>query len=1498
MRIYKDISVFVEKKKITDYLSFIWTDRYNTVGDFEMIIPYNKTNAAFYKKDQLVTCNLSEKIMIIENIQISISKEDGKILKVTGRSYESILDRRVVPLFLFYDPYYFDSDKFMNAFKNIINITFGLQNKEQVLTKDSSNPLDDRYKNGGIYDANRVYELLVNSIDPENRILNSEINMEVTGKSVLALLEEYCQVKGFGFKLIDNTLTIYDGKNIGLIFSVENGFIESLDYLSSKENYKNVAYIQGDEYSSSKNLVEVANVTYDLDQLSEEGKVAILTSDDTDDETLYYRAKVDLANKPALERREVYIESSKSIGQNSNSKYVARLQNEGRSELINNYSEKNQISVEMTHEQSLEYMKDYILGDIIYVAFDSSFDIFDTQNSTPYTKKEEMQISEVTISHSPSGLDIYPTFTLYDPDAWANSNRADLGQDLEDYEPEDQAWNKYVQVRFLYNGGVCSSLAGKIFYVEDDEIANLQKYDISNWYVLPEGLDVGIADISDVTGVYNYQQRGDYVVFPDDEPTKEHYTFKGWFLNGKKVEPHVEGDFDTGYVIAKTGDDPLIFTALWDIDVHEITWDCGSGGHFAANIDGNTITEKYAYGSTPNPPQVFADNGYHEDSPLWQPNIVPVEGDTTYTAHWVENEISEDTETEEEEPEPADPESEIPTSGTNEDKKNKRSTKAKENDENDEGTSGGLIHFVSTLSNRSSGKSLGAKPFLVYTDENGNNRDVHAIIKIESISEWAYEFSLNDNFASTGESLLNTDTLQISNIGTKLQNLSNEFGFNLKSGFTNIESLIKTGNYTTFKSVLDSQRSGSYKIYLHWFDPSGRFGSYLDHCLYTDFRSAWYDSDNNTMKHPPGLWTDCGNGILGASLWYSPDPRRYVDDENGDVLSFNILGHTIKIPISSDWKDLSGEVPSYTRQRLENSSDVSPSEYKEYLIGLWRWDTTGGLYGLPEVGIVPKIDYIPNYSYMRLDEAVENNQVAIGNLTGTPVFVPFRFFRYSSSTGYTMLCFPPSDWLTNWRSYYKKAIVGYYVGLCCQLYDQNGRLVDSTWTDAKSSQPPSRLNASWNNSARTSDESVYKQYKSQQWQAIKPGQDRNIFTVIRQGGYWSSHVSIRSAYQNSGWLYKYIPIQRFHPSGVANLSTLSNMESYEGELALDVKDAFGNFQNITHPVVNPNCTGSYEDAYAGRLTHDTGYYYNMGNFSVSSIGGLLDDDVYTYFPAKLHYSRRMSIDLVYGKQFKKNILDPPIIQLTNTGALVSGNRYGIATDRDWYGSATKNASVTGENRISPKIAGRMDFSGRVLEQINNVIARSNSLAYFTYRVMLPMVNYAVNVRWLVSDSSGSTWYEIPGAHGNSLKIRTTNKTIAENEEAGLTGADAIIGTNGSKYKQEVTVKSEDEEGWTTTSGVGTLTVSDTSQADLSTIDWDETYMNEGGTFKLDIEDTDDMFSGISVDDLSDEQLSEITSMYSANMSSKTIAEKTGIPESIVSIILNSIMSEDEPSIGN
>lgn len=122
MLTYKDIEVRVDGEKITDYISFIWTDRYNSCGDFELEVPFTEKNNEFYKADRIVTCNLSTNKMIIETIKISISAENGERMILTGRDYSSVLDRRVVAFTQIYDNNFFNDHKFINVFKEIFSL--------------------------------------------------------------------------------------------------------------------------------------------------------------------------------------------------------------------------------------------------------------------------------------------------------------------------------------------------------------------------------------------------------------------------------------------------------------------------------------------------------------------------------------------------------------------------------------------------------------------------------------------------------------------------------------------------------------------------------------------------------------------------------------------------------------------------------------------------------------------------------------------------------------------------------------------------------------------------------------------------------------------------------------------------------------------------------------------------------------------------------------------------------------------------------------------------------------------------------------------------------------------------------------------------------------------------------------------------------------------------------------------------------------------------------
>lgn len=98
---------------IENYQSIIWAERYNEPGDFE-IYTADISNWMTYLQGFIRLCTTpdgsstgldsiffisksnSDTLMIIEDVKITTDVETGSFLTITGRSLESILDRRIV----------------------------------------------------------------------------------------------------------------------------------------------------------------------------------------------------------------------------------------------------------------------------------------------------------------------------------------------------------------------------------------------------------------------------------------------------------------------------------------------------------------------------------------------------------------------------------------------------------------------------------------------------------------------------------------------------------------------------------------------------------------------------------------------------------------------------------------------------------------------------------------------------------------------------------------------------------------------------------------------------------------------------------------------------------------------------------------------------------------------------------------------------------------------------------------------------------------------------------------------------------------------------------------------------------------------------------------------------------------------------------------------------------------------------------------------------------
>ena len=94
------ISLDTNKQKVAiidSYKSFIWNDRYEDLGDFELYIPADAVELlANIHNDYFIQCSESDRTMIVEKVDYKTDLEDGNFVTISGHSLEAILRRRIV----------------------------------------------------------------------------------------------------------------------------------------------------------------------------------------------------------------------------------------------------------------------------------------------------------------------------------------------------------------------------------------------------------------------------------------------------------------------------------------------------------------------------------------------------------------------------------------------------------------------------------------------------------------------------------------------------------------------------------------------------------------------------------------------------------------------------------------------------------------------------------------------------------------------------------------------------------------------------------------------------------------------------------------------------------------------------------------------------------------------------------------------------------------------------------------------------------------------------------------------------------------------------------------------------------------------------------------------------------------------------------------------------------------------------------------------------------
>ena len=333
--------------------SFIWTDRYSKCGDFEIYTSSDRQIIETLKEDFYIWTEDSEHVMIIENRKIITDVEEGNKFLVSGRSLESILDRRIVWNQILLDGYFQTQIK-------------------RLLTENVINPSDSNRKI-----SNFIFE---ETDDPY--ILSLKVQVQYTGDNLYEAVCKLCESVSIGFKITLNddnqfVFKLYSGtdrsydqeKNPYVVFSPSFENIIDSNYYESKAGYKNVGLVAGEGEGSARRMVVVGEST-----------------------------------SKELSRRELYVDArdisstTSNGGSISTSAYDNLLRQRG-DEQLNENKIVQAFDGQVESTQMYRYGEHYFMGDI-------------TQLENEYGMESKVRVTEFIRSVDKDGIDSYPTFEV------------------------------------------------------------------------------------------------------------------------------------------------------------------------------------------------------------------------------------------------------------------------------------------------------------------------------------------------------------------------------------------------------------------------------------------------------------------------------------------------------------------------------------------------------------------------------------------------------------------------------------------------------------------------------------------------------------------------------------------------------------------------------------------------------------------------------------------------------------------------------------------------------------------------------------------------------------------------------------------------------------------------------------------------------------------------------------------------------------------------------
>lgn len=352
---------------IDKFKSMLWTVRFAKAGEFELYVPADLEIVKRFHEGDYAWIEDSDRLMIVEDINLQTDAEDGDYLIISGRSLESILERRII--------------------WGMTVITGNFQNGIKTLLE--RNVISPAIESRKI--PNFTFK---ESTDP--RITELTVEAQYFGENLYEEIEKLCEEKKVGFRVLPKgaggfEFSLYAGedrsynqiKNPWVVFAPNYENLQSSNYLYSKKNFKNATLVGGQGENWSRDTVEVvSDLSSGLDRRETFTDASGVTNDTS-----------------GIENDETLTEEEKQAAITAlTEEYNEQLRQKGQEEL-------SKTSITETFDGEIDasiqyvYREDFDLGDIVQIV-------------NAYGMEASTRVSEIVISHDATGKTVVPTFTV------------------------------------------------------------------------------------------------------------------------------------------------------------------------------------------------------------------------------------------------------------------------------------------------------------------------------------------------------------------------------------------------------------------------------------------------------------------------------------------------------------------------------------------------------------------------------------------------------------------------------------------------------------------------------------------------------------------------------------------------------------------------------------------------------------------------------------------------------------------------------------------------------------------------------------------------------------------------------------------------------------------------------------------------------------------------------------------------------------------------------